>query len=87
MKVKRARAYVYLFVLFILCQQTMADEDAKQTEQPSMELLEFLGSGETIDGQWLDPLYMVELDSRDLVDKQQADKQQADQRQEERKHE
>ncbi len=72
---KRVNPNVYLCALLLFCQQAVADDE--QPQQPSMELLEFLGSGENIDGQWLDPLHMVELDSQDLADKQQ----------EERKHE
>ena len=31
-----------------------------EANQPSMELLEFLGSFETIDGEWIDPMSLEE---------------------------
>lgn len=57
--VNRVRASAYLLGLLILCQQVLAEES--QADQPPMELLEFLGSAEMIDGEWLDPLYMMDL--------------------------
>jgi hypothetical protein len=37
---------------------SLAEPDA--VEAPSMELLEFLGDWETKDGEWLDPLQLLE---------------------------
>jgi hypothetical protein len=34
--------------------------ESEQTEAPSPELLEFLGSWEADDGQWLDPLELLD---------------------------
>lgn len=35
-------------------------------EPPDLELLEFLGSFETGDGEWIDPLELTELSDKDL---------------------
>ncbi len=35
-------------------------KQAAEPSQPSMELLEFLGSFETIDGDWIDPMSFEE---------------------------
>ena len=45
----------------------LADED---TDAPSMELLEFLGSWETDDGEWVDPAL---LDDTLLPDQESSD--------------
>ena len=55
----RANHTVYLLGLLLCCAQAAAEEN--QAEQPSMELLEFLGEAAQVDGQWLDPLNMVEI--------------------------
>ena len=34
---------------------------AEETEEPSLELLEFLGSFESSDGEWIDPMAIEEL--------------------------
>jgi hypothetical protein len=39
---------------------------AQAAEQPSQDLLEFLGSFETADGEWLDPLALETLDNAAL---------------------
>lgn len=57
----RARQAVYFIGLLFWVMQANADEE--QTELPSMELLEFLGGAENIDGEWVDPLDMIELQS------------------------
>lgn len=38
---------------------TLASAEPGQAEVPSQELLEFLGSWEADDGQWLDPLELL----------------------------
>ncbi len=68
----RAKANVYLIGLFLFCQQAIASDS--QPDQPEMELLEFLGSGEMLDGEWLDPLSMADLEQQDLQAKQQEER-------------
>lgn len=36
-------------------------EGVKESEEPSMEMLEFLGSWETEKGQWIDPQELEEI--------------------------
>jgi len=67
--VNRAKANVYIIGLLLFCQQLVANDD--QAALPEMELLEFLGSAEMIDGEWLDPLHMADLEQKDLPDGQQ----------------
>lgn len=55
----RVRQAIYFFGLLLWYAQIFAEET--QSELPSMELLEFLGDAENIDGEWIDPLNMVEL--------------------------
>ena len=39
----------------------MAEESASEADEtPSMELLEFLGGFETPEGEWLDPMMLVD---------------------------
>jgi hypothetical protein len=47
---------------------------AAEEEQPSMELLEFLGSWETKDGEWLDPVSMLSA----LLDEDKAQQAQSE---------
>ena len=42
----------------------------KDTDMPSMELLEFLGSWETDDGEWVDPML---LENTPLPEEESAD--------------
>lgn len=42
----------------------------KDTDMPSMELLEFLGSWETDDGEWVDPML---FENTPLPDQESAD--------------
>lgn len=72
MKRNRVKTHVYILGLVILCQQALAS--GGQTEQPAMELLEFLGSAEMIDGEWLDPLHMLDLQESDLQGGQQEER-------------
>ena len=48
-------------------QQTPDSESNQQPDpkQPSLELLEFLGSFETIDGDWIDPMSFEEQYERE----------------------
>ena len=39
---------------------------AEDEQQPSLELLEFLGEWETEDGVWIDPLSLLETEESDL---------------------
>jgi hypothetical protein len=48
-------------IVFVATGMAVADESADGSdEQPSMELLEFLGGFETPDGEWLDPLMLAD---------------------------
>jgi len=57
--VNRANRAVYLLGLLLCSVQAAAEES--QAEQPSMELLEFLGEAAQVDGRWLEPLNMIEI--------------------------
>lgn len=59
--VNKVRQTLYIVGLLLWYGQAYADEG--QSEQPSMALLEFLGDAENIDGEWIDPLNMIELHS------------------------
>ena len=53
-------------VLFLVCIPAQADQ---QTEQPSEELLDFLGQWEKVDDEWIDPTQLQEismLEEKDL---------------------
>ena len=65
----KARQAVYIVGLLFWYIQVSADDN--QTDQPSMELLEFLGGAENIDGEWLDPLNMIELQDNEQQTTQQ----------------
>ncbi len=67
-RVIRVRQAIYLLGLLLWFYQLSAEE---QDELPSMELLEFLGDAENIDGQWLDPLNMIELRDNEQASGQQ----------------
>lgn len=48
--------------------------DGAPVERPSLALLEFLGSFESIDGEWVDPLSLpVELDDEQVEEKKLDD--------------
>ncbi|MCG7874478.1 MAG: hypothetical protein N0C81_13415 [Candidatus Thiodiazotropha lotti] len=48
-------------LLFLTTSAVLAGEAQSGTEEPpSMELLEFLGGFETPEGDWLDPLLLVD---------------------------
>ena len=65
----RVNQAVYFLGLFLWCALATADE--ADTELPSLELLEFLGEAEKIDGEWLDPLNMIELQPDRQMNRQQ----------------
>ena len=60
-----------IYIIGLLLWYVQAYADGGQTEQPSMELLEFLGDAENIDGEWLDPLNMIELHDNEQPTTQQ----------------
>ena len=72
MRRNRVRANLCLFGLLMLAQQVVASEE--QTQLPEMELLEFLGNAELIDGEWRDPLDMLELQQAEMQDGQQEER-------------
>ena len=52
-------------LLFIRPAQAEETSQERETEPPSAELLEFLADWETADGEWLDPMELVEETSED----------------------
>jgi hypothetical protein len=44
---------------------------AQEDSAPSMELLEFLGEWETDDGEWLDPIKLLESENEALTPEQE----------------
>ena len=50
---------------FVLLFVKPAISDSEDTEQPSMEFLEFLGEFETQEGMWVDPLSLLDSDETD----------------------
>lgn len=43
-----------------------AGEEDGEPAQPDMELIEFLGTWETADGEWVDPMALKEMDEEAL---------------------
>ena len=67
----RVKQAVYIIGLLFWYLQASADEGSKAL--PSMELLEFLGDAENIDGEWVDPLNMIELqDAKQQTEQQET---------------
>ena len=64
-------------LLLLLGLMSLAPAGAEDVaEEPSMELLEFLGDWETQDGEWLDPLQLleeIEVETRQKQDEGQKD--------------
>jgi hypothetical protein len=61
-------------IVFVSTGIAVAEESADGSdEQPSMELLEFLGGFETPDGEWLDPLMLADERERRQDDVVQGD--------------
>ena len=54
-------------VLFLV---GMMSAYAQEVNAPSTEFLEFLGQWETDDGQWQDPIEMLEIEDADLQQSQ-----------------
>lgn len=55
---------VHGVVFALLCLLPIVGAAAELAVAPSLELLEFLGEWETVDGEWLDPIQLLEeLDS------------------------
>ena len=65
----RVRQAIYCLGLLLWTVSIQAEES--EQEQPSMELLEFLGGAEKIDGEWVDPLNMIELQEDEQRTEQQ----------------
>ncbi|MDH5443992.1 MAG: hypothetical protein OEY52_00455 [Gammaproteobacteria bacterium] len=63
-----SQAVYFLGLLFWFVQ---ASAEQAQEELPSMELLEFLGDSEQVDGEWFDPLDMIEMQENDNLIGQQ----------------
>lgn len=64
----KVKQTIYLIILLIWNTHVTGDE--RQAELPSTELLEFLGDGENVDGEWMDPLHMIELQDSETVSKE-----------------
>ena len=60
-------------LLLLLVLLPLAALAADEAEQPSLELLEFLGTWETKDGQWVDPTQLLEATEADTQAKQTED--------------
>ncbi len=48
-------SYIIIYLIFFINSPSLADE-----EQPDMALLEFLGSFDTDDDQWMDPTLLAD---------------------------
>lgn len=66
----RAEALLLLLALFSVTMSNQAEEpeqDSEQSDLPDLDLLEFLGEfasdNEQLDGQWIDPLELIEEDT------------------------
>ena len=61
-RMNRAKAEALSLLLLIAGSGSLSAEEAERAgeEAPSMELLEFLGDFETPEGEWFDPLRLVE---------------------------
>ncbi len=69
MKVKIITAAI--IIVSLISQALLATE-----ENPDLELLDFIGSFETNDGQWFDPTLLVEIDESDeVLEKGKSDEQ------------
>ena len=52
--------------LFLLLLTIALDAKAASDDEPSMELLEFLGEWQTKDGEWVDPMRFLTVSDADL---------------------
>ena len=52
--------------LIVLLVSVALDANAASDENPSMELLEFLGEWQTKDGEWVDPMRFLTVKDSDL---------------------
>ncbi|WP_455376774.1 hypothetical protein [Kaarinaea lacus] len=52
--------------LFLLLLTIALDARAASDDNPSMELLEFLGEWQTKDGEWVDPMRFLTVSDSDL---------------------
>ena len=57
------RVMVVSVVMITPSQQIQADEIIEQPTTPSIEFLEFLGAGVTVDEEFLDPMNYSEIDT------------------------
>lgn len=53
--------FIYILGIGIYSEKTFAAEEKINEEIPSLEFLEFLGSFETENGQWIDPMEIENL--------------------------
>lgn len=63
--------YQYFAALLLLSVATIAYADAEET--PSMEFLEFLGEFQTEDGEWIDPINLMDMEQSESLRKQERD--------------
>ncbi|MGD8569349.1 MAG: hypothetical protein PVJ39_14775 [Gammaproteobacteria bacterium] len=73
MSVKKLLISIQLILPVILMISLLVlafDAHAGDRENPSMELLEFLGEWQTKDGEWVDPMRFLDIDEKDLSQKQ-----------------
>lgn len=53
--------FIYILGIGIYSEKTFSAEEKINEEIPSLEFLEFLGSFETENGQWIDPMEIENL--------------------------
>ncbi len=69
LKTARVKCAVVLgFLMTMLNQQTYANNVTSDEEIPSIEFLEFLGAGITVDEEFLDPMNYDEIETNSLSD-------------------
>jgi len=54
-------------IMLMVCCLGVSTVYAAEAEAPSMELLEFMGEWEGSDGQWQDPMQLVDVDDADFT--------------------
>ena len=73
---KRRTVWVKTYQLFtaLLLLHVVAAAHAENDDSPSMEFLEFLGEFQTDDGEWTDPLKLLDMEQSEPKREQDSDK-------------
>jgi hypothetical protein len=66
-------ATIVLLNAWLVATAAAANEDT--VEAPSMELLEFLGEFQTEDGEWIDPLDLLDMEQNEQPNEQPNEQQ------------